>query len=192
MGGSGRAGAMTGPPDPSESDNLDRIAAVENHATLYREQYQNQFLEDSMKEAQRETQTDNRGNPFIEVDNLRVTCVLVKPSSKRWAKGVKLYLRVQGQRKCVISRCGASNQEPAGPFEANICNRTSRRGTYREAEEARMRSVVVLRAGSYCKMAVLGRCWAMRDCHSAGPVVWTLVPKLSTATVTGMSTTSNS
>ena len=32
----------------------------------------------------------------------------------------------------------------------------------------------------------------MRDCHSAGPVVWTLVPRLSTATVTGMSTTSNS
>ena len=89
---------MTGPPDPSESDNLDRIAAVENHATLYREQYQNQFLEDSMKEAQRETQTDNRGNPFIEVDNLRVTCVLAKPSSKRWAKGVKLYLRVQAYK----------------------------------------------------------------------------------------------
>ena len=29
-------------------------------------------------------------------------------------------------------------------------------------------------------------------CHSAGPVVWALVPPASTATVTGMSTTSNS
>ena len=45
---------------------------------------------------------------------------------------------------------------------------------------------------TYCKMAVLGRCWAMRECHSAGPVVWTLEPSESTATVTGMSTTSNS
>ncbi len=33
---------------------------------------------------------------------------------------------------------------------------------------------------------------AMRSFHSAGPVVWTLVPCVSTATVTGMSTTSNS
>ena len=33
---------------------------------------------------------------------------------------------------------------------------------------------------------------AMRFCHSAGPVLWTLVPPASTATVTGMSTTSNS
>jgi hypothetical protein len=29
-------------------------------------------------------------------------------------------------------------------------------------------------------------------CHSAGPVMWALVPPASTATVTGMSTTSNS
>lgn len=29
-------------------------------------------------------------------------------------------------------------------------------------------------------------------CHSAGPVLWTEVPLLSTATVTGMSLTSNS
>ena len=29
-------------------------------------------------------------------------------------------------------------------------------------------------------------------CHSAGPVMWALVPPESTATVTGMSTTSNS
>jgi hypothetical protein len=37
-------------------------------------------------------------------------------------------------------------------------------------------------------------CWlaAMRADHSAGPVLWTLVPFESTATVTGMSTTSNS
>ena len=33
---------------------------------------------------------------------------------------------------------------------------------------------------------------AMRFCHSAGPVMWALVPPASTATVTGMSTTSNS
>ena len=33
---------------------------------------------------------------------------------------------------------------------------------------------------------------AMRFCHSAGPVIWALVPPESTATVTGMSTTSNS
>ena len=33
---------------------------------------------------------------------------------------------------------------------------------------------------------------AMRCCHSAGPVWWTLVPLESTATVTGMSLTSNS
>ena len=33
---------------------------------------------------------------------------------------------------------------------------------------------------------------AMRFCHSAGPVMWALVPPESTATVTGMSTTSNS
>ena len=33
---------------------------------------------------------------------------------------------------------------------------------------------------------------AMRCCHSAGPVWWTLVPLVSTATVTGMSLTSNS
>lgn len=33
---------------------------------------------------------------------------------------------------------------------------------------------------------------AMRFCHSAGPVLCTLVPLASTATVTGMSTTSNS
>ena len=32
----------------------------------------------------------------------------------------------------------------------------------------------------------------MRFCHSAGPVMWALVPPASTATVTGMSTTSNS
>ena len=34
--------------------------------------------------------------------------------------------------------------------------------------------------------------WAMRARHSAGPVLWTLVPLESTATVTGMSRTSNS
>ena len=33
---------------------------------------------------------------------------------------------------------------------------------------------------------------AMRFCHSAGPVMCALVPPASTATVTGMSTTSNS
>ena len=33
---------------------------------------------------------------------------------------------------------------------------------------------------------------AMRLDHSAGPVMWALVPPASTATVTGMSTTSNS
>ncbi len=33
---------------------------------------------------------------------------------------------------------------------------------------------------------------AMRSFHSAGPVMWTLVPFASTATVTGISTTSNS
>lgn len=33
---------------------------------------------------------------------------------------------------------------------------------------------------------------AMRWLHSAGPVMWTLVPPESTATVTGISTTSNS
>jgi len=33
---------------------------------------------------------------------------------------------------------------------------------------------------------------AMRCCHSAGPVMWALVPPASTATVTGMSSTSNS
>ena len=33
---------------------------------------------------------------------------------------------------------------------------------------------------------------AMRFSHSAGPVMWALVPPESTATVTGMSTTSNS
>ncbi|EWS64270.1 hypothetical protein Y695_02487 [Hydrogenophaga sp. T4] len=33
---------------------------------------------------------------------------------------------------------------------------------------------------------------AMRLLHSAGPVMWALVPPASTATVTGMSTTSNS
>ena len=33
---------------------------------------------------------------------------------------------------------------------------------------------------------------AMRCCHSAGPVMCALVPPASTATVTGMSTTSNS
>ena len=33
---------------------------------------------------------------------------------------------------------------------------------------------------------------AMRFSHSAGPVMWALVPPASTATVTGMSTTSNS
>ena len=33
---------------------------------------------------------------------------------------------------------------------------------------------------------------AMRWLHSAGPVMWALVPPASTATVTGMSTTSNS
>ena len=33
---------------------------------------------------------------------------------------------------------------------------------------------------------------AMRLAHSAGPVMWALVPPASTATVTGMSTTSNS
>ena len=40
----------------------------------------------------------------------------------------------------------------------------------------------------HCKIAVPGRYWAMRACHSAGPVWWTLVPLASTATVTGMST----
>jgi hypothetical protein len=44
----------------------------------------------------------------------------------------------------------------------------------------------------YCRTAVPGSDWAMRVDHSAGPVWWTLVPRLSTATVTGMSTTSNS
>ena len=33
---------------------------------------------------------------------------------------------------------------------------------------------------------------AMRCCHWAGPVMWALVPPASTATVTGISTTSNS
>ncbi len=40
----------------------------------------------------------------------------------------------------------------------------------------------------HCRMGML----AMRCCHSAGPVWWTLVPLESTATVTGMSLTSNS
>jgi hypothetical protein len=51
-----------------------------------------------MKETQIEPKIDNRGNPFIEVDNLRVTCVLTRPSSKQWAKGTKLYLRVQAYK----------------------------------------------------------------------------------------------
>ena len=33
---------------------------------------------------------------------------------------------------------------------------------------------------------------AMRSFHSSGPVMWTLEPLVSTATVTGISTTSNS
>ncbi len=41
-------------------------------------------------------------------------------------------------------------------------------------------------------MMVLNSPLAMRFCHSAGPVMWALVPPASTATVTGMSTTSNS
>jgi hypothetical protein len=50
-----------------------------------------------MKEAQNEPQTDTKGNPFFDVDNLRVTCV-TKPSGKQWAKGTKLYLRVQAYK----------------------------------------------------------------------------------------------
>jgi len=41
-------------------------------------------------------------------------------------------------------------------------------------------------------MMVLNSPVAMRFCHSAGPVMCALVPPASTATVTGMSTTSNS
>ena len=44
------------------------------------------------------------------------------------------------------------------------------------------------RYAGYCRIGMP----AMRCCHSAGPVWWMLVPLASTATVTGMSTTSNS
>ncbi len=44
----------------------------------------------------------------------------------------------------------------------------------------------------HCKIPTPGRCCAILAAHSAGPVWCTLVPLLSTATVTGMSFTSNS
>ncbi len=44
----------------------------------------------------------------------------------------------------------------------------------------------------YCRIGTPPRLLSMRAFHSAGPVWWTEVPFESTATVTGMSTTSNS
>ena len=44
----------------------------------------------------------------------------------------------------------------------------------------------------YWRMGTPARLPAMRAFHSAGPVLWTLTPRESTATVTGMSFTSNS
>jgi hypothetical protein len=45
-----------------------------------------------------ETQKDGRGNPFVEINNLRVTCVLEKPPGKKWDKNAKLYLRMQAYK----------------------------------------------------------------------------------------------
>jgi len=41
---------------------------------------------------------DSRDNPFVDVDNLRVTCVRKKPLSKQWDKNAELYLRVQAYK----------------------------------------------------------------------------------------------
>jgi hypothetical protein len=40
--------------------------------------------------------------------------------------------------------------------------------------------ILIARGLTHCKTAVPGRDWAMRACHSAGLVVWRLVPLLST------------
>jgi len=53
-------------------------------------------------------------------------------------------------------------------------------------------SVVCFCAHAWFRAMPLNSPDAMRLCHSAGPVMWALVPPASTATVTGMSTTSNS
>ncbi len=45
-----------------------------------------------------EAEKDARGNPYVVVDNLRVTCVLAKPSGKRWDETADLYLRVQAYK----------------------------------------------------------------------------------------------
>lgn len=45
-----------------------------------------------------QAEKDSRGNPFVEVDNLRVTCVLGRPSGKQWKKDAGLFLRVQAYK----------------------------------------------------------------------------------------------
>ena len=61
------------------------------------------------------------------------------------------------------------------PPEGGLLHEDGRQGAYADATSIPLNSPV-----------------AMRFCHSAGPVIWALVPPASTATVTGISTTSNS